>query len=145
MSEQIIVDKYVARAKSFGLNVFFGHSDSYLKITVYWDNEQGDYTKFLKLAKDSGASIIVVDRFLFEDSNIDDEKFDEKYYEGKAIYEKVKGFNSRLEAFRQYVGKVGMVSLSWFSNGTEYKYVESVQWTDNYFALLDEIKDEFGE
>lgn len=144
MSE-INVDKYVARARAFGLNVFFGNTNSVLKITVYWDNEQGDYTRFLKLAKDSGASIIVVDRFLLEDSNIDDEKLDEKYYEGKTIYEKVKSFNSRLEAFRQYVGKVGMVSLSWFNGYIEYKYIDSAEWTDNYFELLDEIKDEFGE
>lgn len=144
MSE-INVDKYVARARAFGLNVFFGNTNSVLKITVYWDNEQGDYTRFLKLAKDSGASIIVVDRFLLEDSNIDDEKLDEKYYEGKTIYEKVKSFNSRLEAFRQYVGKVGMVSLSWFNGYIKYKYIDSAEWTDNYFELLDEIKDEFGE
>ncbi len=145
MSEEINLEKYVARARAFGLNVFYGSLKTHFLPNVIWDNEQGDYIKFLKLAKDIGISIIVVDKFELRDSDINEEKLDEKFYAGKDVYEKVKEFNARLEEFRKYVGKVGAITLSWFMNGIEYSYMESLSWSDNYFDLLDEIDAEIND
>ncbi len=144
MSEEINVEKYATRARSFGLNVFYGQARSTLFPVVFWDNDQGDYVKFLKLAKDIGATIIVVDKFVLEDSEIDRKKLDEKFYAGQDVYERVKDFNARLEGFRQYAGKVGTITLSWFRDGIEYSFMESLSWSDSYFDLLDEIEDELG-
>ena len=145
MSEEINLEKYIARARAFGLNVFYGSVNNHFMPSVIWDNEQGDYVKFLKLAKDAGASIIVVDIFRMKDSDIDEEKLDEKFHSEKDVLEKVKEYNARLEEFREYVGKVGSIKLSWFMNGIEYSYIESLPWADSYFDLLDEMDTEINE
>ncbi|MDG6935695.1 MAG: hypothetical protein JRN26_02230 [Nitrososphaerota archaeon] len=145
MSEEINIDKYVARARSFGFNVFYGSPRVSITPEVYWDDEQGDYVKFLKLAKDSGATLIIVDHFIMGNSNIDEEKLNEEYYEGDKVLEKVKNYNQQLESFRQYVGKVGSVSLSWFMNGVLYTYTEFASWADSFFELASKIDEEYGE
>jgi len=145
MSEEINLEKYIARARAFGLNVFYGSVNNHFQPSVIWDNEQGDYVKFLKLAKDVGAPIIVVDIFKMEDSDIDEEKLDEKFYAENGALEKVKEYNTRLEEFRKYVGKVGSVKLSWFMNGIEYSYMESLPWADSYFDLINEMNSEINE
>lgn len=142
MAEEISVEKYISRARSFGLNVFFGSVSPEALPVVYWDNNQGDFVKFMKVAKDSGATMIIVNLITLENEDIDDAKLNEQDYPGQEG--PVRELNSRLEGFRQYVGRVGMIELSWIKEGVAYSYIESVPWADDFTELLSAV-DEFVE
>jgi hypothetical protein len=137
---QVNVDKIVVRAKSFGLNVFFGRVDSPFLSHAFWDEKQGDYVKFLKLAKDSGASIVIVDVHMVEADDIDGNMINTESISDESELKRAKELNSKLESFRQYIGMVASVDVTWISNNVAYIYSEYAPWADEFYDLLYEIE-----
>lgn len=137
---QVNVDRIVVRARSFGLNVFFGRADSPFLSYAFWDDEQGDYVKFLKLAKDSGASIVIVDDHMVEADDIDGNMIDTKSISSERRLKRARELNSKLESFRQYIGMVASVDVTWISNNVAYIYSEYAPWAGEFYDLLYEIK-----
>lgn len=95
--------------------MFFGNAGTSVPV-AYWDNDQDDYMKFLRVAKDSGVSIMTVNEMALRDSGIDDAKLDGHDYPGQEDIVKV--LSSGLESFRQHVGKTSIITIS-----SVYKYV----------------------
>ena len=141
MDDEIDVGRFVAKAKSLGLNIFYGTVDESSAPVVHWDNEQGDYVKFLKLAKDLGASMVVIGKLVMSDSIIDGAKLDPKSFEDKEMSKMADELNDELEDFRKYVGKVGSAAISWIKDGVIYSYMEATQWFIEYANLMDVARD----
>ncbi len=144
MSEEIKVDAYIAKAKSLGYNIFYGKVDSSSKPQVYWDTNQGDYIKFLKLGRELGLSILVVDRFILYDDDLDALKLNPEDF-SNAYKTEIQEINSEIENFRKYAGKTGAVSLSWFYEGAVFSYFEGTDWARDYFEFSKELHDMLDE
>ncbi|MGC8557613.1 MAG: hypothetical protein ACP5NC_01285 [Nitrososphaeria archaeon] len=143
MSE-VNVDKFVSRAKSFGLNVFFGSLNSRFFPQAFWDEDQGDYVKFLKLAKDSGASMVIIDKYVIDDDEINENMIDTESISDDETLRRAKELNGRLESFRQYNGKIAGANISWIKDGVSFSYAEYAPWATEFLDLIDEIELEFG-
>ncbi|BBE42804.1 hypothetical protein [Conexivisphaera calida] len=141
MDDEINVDKFVAKAKSLGLKVFYGTVDESSAPAVHWDNEQGDYVKFLTLAKDLGVSMVIIGRLVMSDSVIDGAKLDPESFEDKEMSKMARELNDELEDFRKYVGKVGSAFISWVKDGAVYSYMEATRWFAEYANLMDVVSD----
>lgn len=141
MDDEVNVDKFVAKAKSLGLSVFYGTIDESSAPVVHWDNEQGDYAKFLKLAKDLGVSMVIIGRFVMSDSVIDGAKLDPESFEDKEMSKMARELNDELEDFRKYVGKAGSAIISWIRDGAIYSYMEATRWFVEYANLMDVVSD----
>ncbi|MFP3282771.1 MAG: hypothetical protein RXP97_01665 [Nitrososphaeria archaeon] len=139
MIEEINIDGFAAKARSLGLSVFYGFMDEQLAPMAYWDNEHGDYAEFIRLAKDLGVPMVVINGFVLDDDDIDESKSDIESLSGEAPEGVARDLKKRLESFRKYAGKVGSVAVSWTKDGVVYNYIESTKWAADYFYLLDEI------
>jgi hypothetical protein len=140
---ELSVDRFVSTAKSFGLYVFFGSLDSRVFPQVYWDYDQGNYVKFLKLARDLSASIVIIDKYVIDEDEINANMIDTESISDDETLKRAKEFNSRLESFRQYNGKIASIIISWIKDGVSFSYVEYAPWAGEYLDLVDEIEQEF--
>ena len=144
MSEEVKADAFIAKAKSLGYSIFYGSIDSSYKPHIYWDNDQGDYVKFLKLGRDLGISILIVDRFILYDEDLDNMKLNPEDFTEKQRDE-IQEINNQIEQFRKYAGKTGVASLSWVYEGAVFSYVESTDWAQNYFDFRENLEDRLDE
>jgi len=53
---------------------------------------------------------------------------------------KAKELNSKLESFRQYIGIVASVEVTWISNNVACNYSEYASWAGEFYDLLYEIE-----
>ncbi len=79
------MERFVIRAKSLGLNVFYGMVDKGSAPVARWNNAQGDYTKFLKLAKELGVSMVLIGGLVMQDFAIDSMKLDPRLFNDEEL------------------------------------------------------------
>jgi hypothetical protein len=126
-----------------GFNVFYGQSRVLDSLPViYWDIARyPDFRKFLDVARNAGAKLIVFYHREFTPDHIE-EALDRLETAGMP-HEESRGIERRLKELRVYEGFTCTLELSFDYEGRIYVYDVCTDWYDELSDILEEI-DVFG-